>query len=713
MGSTLSLLAVVLSTAPAAADPPVIARPDAFQTLVNPQCSHCRDEAKRRASQLRSDDRVLCWVRGYSDGGAVPLRFFLAPYRVISDTYGVFVYDPEAGYARGFAPSLDFRFHGWRNGVVVLRHKDGTLFSGLTGLAFDGPRKGERLRPVPTLVSDWGWWVRRYPQNVAYHMFDKYRPIELPTRPSDDSLKSRGPADPRLASDEPVFGVFDGTAARAYPLQAVAKAGLVRERDVVVLWQGSTRTAAAYRPVAEPAKKGDGEPRPVTLSRDDGDANAPFVDRETGSRWDVAGRAVAGELKGRTLGWLDGTQVKWFAWAADYPKTTVYSAPPPVPAKDAHPARDKAKEVGGTAEFLRAVPKHFARLDDVDASRGRVTLLVEGEKLPKVWPLTPDAEVKVSGWWGRAEQLRPGDRVWVWFKLNRRGQPVAVLMLADEPSEQDIHGNIPTVESLGTDSLTVTAAGRPARKLATAGTTFYRGGSPGFAPASVREFPPGGKLFVQSAGGTARVVYDEAAFEAARSEQRTRLAKRWEDEGLPGTMTVLHPLSGEAEFLLDHEAMRWGRSLRQGDEVSLRADPPIRAVVKNVTPWRERTQLRLVVHGQDQADLAPGQRITLRMTPPTAGSAADLPPDLERPRSRAERVEWFLASVYCTCGVPGDTCTGHFYTLASCNVNGCGAPAALRKRVAARIDAGKTDRQILDELLKENGPTLLRPHLAP
>ena len=51
------------------------------------------------------DSRLL---RGWRRAAA----FFLNPYRVISDTYGVFVYDPEAGYTRGFAPSLDFTFHG-------------------------------------------------------------------------------------------------------------------------------------------------------------------------------------------------------------------------------------------------------------------------------------------------------------------------------------------------------------------------------------------------------------------------------------------------------------------------------------------------------------------------------------------------------------------------------------------------------------------------
>jgi hypothetical protein len=327
------ILTAFLTAAPLSADeprkaPPLVEQPGAFQTLVNPTCSHCRDEAKRRAAELRDDDRVLCWLRGYSDGGAIPIRFFLSPYRVISDTYGVFVYDPDAGYTRGFAPSLDFKFHGWRNGVMVMKHKDGTLYSCLTGVAFAGPKKGARLQPVPTLVSDWGFWLKRYPGGVAYKMFDKYKPVELPAKSNEASVKSRGPVDKRLSPDSPVLGVAHGKEVRAYPLDALEKAGWLEEtidgQDRVVLWYGPTRTAAAYLPVASPPKKEDGKPRKVRLTRDGKDALAPWVDKETGSRWDVAGRAVSGELKGWTLTWIDGTQVKWFAWAAEYPKTTIY-----------------------------------------------------------------------------------------------------------------------------------------------------------------------------------------------------------------------------------------------------------------------------------------------------------------------------------------------------------------------------------------------------
>src|SRR5437588_6597432 len=230
---TLLLVLWVAAGRSLAAEPPagptLIERPDAFPTLVNPACSHCRDEAKRRAGELRDDDRVLCWVRGYSDGGAIPMRFFLNNYRVISDSYGVFVFDADAGYARGFAPSYEFRFHGWRNGVMVMRHQDGTLYSCLSGIAFAGPKKGSRLAPVPTLVSDWGFWLEKYPGAVAYHMFDKYQSIELGTTENPDAARSRPAPDPRLPGQELVLGVWSGSAARAYPLALLEKEGLIQD----------------------------------------------------------------------------------------------------------------------------------------------------------------------------------------------------------------------------------------------------------------------------------------------------------------------------------------------------------------------------------------------------------------------------------------------------------------------------------------------------
>jgi hypothetical protein len=131
-----------------------------------------------------------------------------------------------------------------------------------------------------------------------------------------------------------VLGVNHGKEVFAYPIDRLAEDRLRRCKidgeAAVLLWFGPTRTAAAYLSTASPPQKG-GRPRAVTLSRDDRFQDAPFIDKETGSHWDITGRAVAGELKGWTLTWIDSTQVKWYAWAAEYPKAPVLIQPPQDP----------------------------------------------------------------------------------------------------------------------------------------------------------------------------------------------------------------------------------------------------------------------------------------------------------------------------------------------------------------------------------------------
>src|SRR5437660_9086673 len=217
---------------------------------------------------------------------------------------------------------------------------------------------------------------------------------------------------------------------------------------------------------------------------------------------------------------------------------------------------DKIKEVAGTAEFLRSLPKLFATLKVVDPAGLRVTLLIEGESLAKVWPLTADAEIKCAGWWGRLGQLTIGDRVWVWFKNDRNKQPVAVAMIADEPSEQDIHGPGVTVVATGAGTITLKpVAGKIDRTIKISKAGVYRGAM----KAAPDTFRTGERLYVQTGPDGARLILDPAAFETRRAAQKVLLRKRWTEEGLPGAVVFLHMFSGEMDIMLDHEAMRWAR----------------------------------------------------------------------------------------------------------------------------------------------------------
>jgi hypothetical protein len=124
--------------------------------------------------------------------------------------------------------------------------------------------------------------------------------------------------------------------------------------------------------------------------------------------------------------------------------------------------------------------------------------------------------------------------------------------------------------------------------------------------------------------------------------------------------------------------------------------------------------VRLVVGELESSELKLGERLGLRLAAlPDEAESGGYPSGMDRPRPAAERVEWLLASMYCPCGVAKDVCTGHFYTLASCNPNGCAMPKHMRSVLAQKIEQGLSDRRIFDDLVKEYGPLLLRQHLEP
>lgn len=304
--------------------PLVLPKPGLFKSLTEPPCSYC--STQQRKNLIKPDDRVLAWIRGAHNGGAIPIRLFLSAPRVINDTYGLFFYDPDGGYVSAFTKDYGYEFHGWRRGVMVVKGRDGTLWSALTGIAFEGPKKGQRLTRLPSAVTTWEYWLMLHPESTAYDLFDgkKYPTAPLPTEISAEAKQTMGKVDARLKLLDTVLGVEAGERMKAFPLDAAGERACFTDTvsgvPIAVFWYKPTRTAVAFS-----AKLDD---RKLTFYADDvSPETAPFKDRETGTRWTLAGRGVDGPLKGRELTWINSVQCRWYAWAAEYPKTEVYKAP--------------------------------------------------------------------------------------------------------------------------------------------------------------------------------------------------------------------------------------------------------------------------------------------------------------------------------------------------------------------------------------------------
>jgi hypothetical protein len=306
-----------------AGKPAIVAKPGLFKPLTEPSCSYCSTQHRKKL--IAADDRVICWLRAAHNGGAIPLRHFLAGPRVINDTYGLFFYDPDGGYVAAYKKDYGYKFHGWRRGSMVVQGRDGTLWSALTGVAFAGPKKGQRLERIPSLTTTWGHWMMLHPESTAYDLFDgkHYKITPLPTAMSAEAKQSMGTVDSRLKPLQPVLGVEVGTVRKAYPLQeSVARACIgdtVDGKPLAVFWYGPTQTAVAFSRVV------DG--KTLTFYADGiSPESAPFKDRETGTRWTLAGRGVDGPLRGKELSWVNSIQCRWYAWSAEHPKGDVYVA---------------------------------------------------------------------------------------------------------------------------------------------------------------------------------------------------------------------------------------------------------------------------------------------------------------------------------------------------------------------------------------------------
>ena len=237
---------------------------------------------------------------------------------------GRLVVDEAVGGAgEGEAPALHRRVED-TGGADVTPARDGGVVE---------CRRGARLEPddeVPAaelhlddaLLGELGGPHRHPPVAVPDAddaLFDGEAAVDLPVE-----------QERCLAVKERVIGIRDGDRGVAVRTTELAEEGVVEvelgAQDLVVWLQPGTASALDDATVSggrdvgatgvfDPAVDG----RRLTFTRTaDG-----FVDDQTGSRWDVLGRAVDGPLRGTTLEAYTHVDTFWFAWAAFLPGTDV------------------------------------------------------------------------------------------------------------------------------------------------------------------------------------------------------------------------------------------------------------------------------------------------------------------------------------------------------------------------------------------------------
>ncbi|MCA1613626.1 MAG: DUF3179 domain-containing protein [Acidobacteria bacterium] len=196
---------------------------------------------------------------------------------------------------------------------------------------------GERLRQLPSQIVGFAQFAAAHPSGKVLSRETGHRRDygRNPYAGYDDigsaPLLYRGKRDDRLPPMEKVVAVeFDGRH-KAYPHSVTRGRRVIEDRvgrqEIVIFHADGAASALDAGEISKSKDAGatgvfdpvvDG--RRLRFSYDGG----RFVDAETGSRWNILGQAVGGELKGRQLRRVPHGDYFAFAWLAFRPQTEVF-----------------------------------------------------------------------------------------------------------------------------------------------------------------------------------------------------------------------------------------------------------------------------------------------------------------------------------------------------------------------------------------------------
>lgn len=300
------------------------------------------------ANEWLHDQEPVILVRVGDDARAYPLQILMW-HEIVNDTVGdlplAVTYCPLCNTGIAFIRRvdeqvLDFGTTGRLrfSNLIMYDRQTESWWQQADGEAIAGELAGRRLSFYPALLVAWADFKAAYPHGRVLSRETGYR-RDYGRNPyvGYDAIRTRpflyeGPETPAtLLAMARVLTLDLGGEAVAYPYEVLAREGVVNDTvggmPVVVFWQAGTASAlddaavAMGRDVgAAAAFAAELDGRRLTFRRE---ARA-IRDVETGSTWDVLGRAIAGELNGRQLTPVVGINHFWFSWAAFRPDTRVY-----------------------------------------------------------------------------------------------------------------------------------------------------------------------------------------------------------------------------------------------------------------------------------------------------------------------------------------------------------------------------------------------------
>lgn len=300
------------------------------------------------ANEWLADNEPVLAVELNGDARAYPLQI-LTWHEIVNDTVGdipvVVTFCPLCNSAIVFERVVDgepveFGVSGLlRNSDLIMYDRtDESLWQQFTGEAVVGNHTGKQLTFLPSSLISFADFKAAYADGVILSR-DTGIARDYGRNPyaGYDTIGSnpflfRGELDGRLPAVARVVTVSLPEVDVAYPLEILSEVGVIDDtqggQEMVVFHISGTASALGASTIAEAEDVGatgvfdpNLNGQRLTFTRD-GDT---FVDDQTGSRWNIVGQAIEGELAGEELTQIVSADHFWFSWAAFRPDTIVYS----------------------------------------------------------------------------------------------------------------------------------------------------------------------------------------------------------------------------------------------------------------------------------------------------------------------------------------------------------------------------------------------------
>jgi hypothetical protein len=307
-----------------------------------------RFESPRVASRLLRPTDFVIGVEIHGDARAYPVKL-LAFHEVVNDVVGgrpiVVMWCPLCSSALVFdrrvdGKTLTFSVSGYlyQANQVLYDTQTRSLWSQLAEGAVTGAMRGRTLRLLPAVELSWSLWRSAYPATQVLSIrSDEFASRFVHPFSYFDSRGEESSDDPYagyvqtvplyfgrivdgLSGATQVVAVHRGARSKVYPEPLLRRRIVVDDTfagaPLTVFWSESAFAPTVF------SRRLDGR---VLHFRVKG---AAIRDTLTGSRWSAStGRAVAGQLAGRSLRPLPFTYPYWFAWDSFHPRTKIARSP--------------------------------------------------------------------------------------------------------------------------------------------------------------------------------------------------------------------------------------------------------------------------------------------------------------------------------------------------------------------------------------------------